>query len=256
MDSNTARDLARAKNLIIKLLNDTEMNLTFNNYDFGKIQIMSYYPNDNKFDIHISRDTDQIDEDLFGPLSPSHQIRIVDAGRLLSAFANYGYDLDMKFEADEDYEIQDHINYLLHREFAYGLERLYVVSNRIYDIDDDDVKVNYFTHNYILNIKGDIKDLNPSILKIAAGLDYELRQSGIINFIGGEFGEPFKDAPGMAVRVASPNNYAVTAHGKEADEILSIINENHSESEAYGYLYDIARVIKKFNLYATIDLFD
>jgi hypothetical protein len=61
----------------------------------------------------------------------------------------------------------------------------------------------------------------------------------------------------MAVRAGLPGTtYAVTVIGDNADDVLRLIDEDYNgeDSEVYGMLYDIASAIRRYNLYAKIDI--
>jgi hypothetical protein len=256
--ATSINDHDRIKKIVIKILNEINginIALEFSSYDYGVIRVLQYRVLKDDMEIRMIRYTDKFDERLLDINSPSYKTYYVDVINLIRLLGEYSFTARREYtgggvipkdKADMIDNLIQHLNYLISGGgYNNGLERLFVYT-------DCEPKQGAYSYMYTKYLKGDAQDVDPSILKIAAGLDYELKCKGIVSLYSHD---PSKLS--MAVRAGLPGTvYAVTVIGDNADDVLRLIDEDYNgeDSEVYGMLYDIASAIRRYNLYAKIDI--
>jgi hypothetical protein len=259
------RVIKRIKAIIIKVLSKyRDANLTLRSTNCNKtddISIIGVDHAEDTFDISFHNAVDSVKDVL---CIEDDNVYTVNATALAEAIYIYDYSiyLDGKYNIAEFSAFQGLLYDIVSDNYLYGLERfLFEVVDDDEDpgYDDDDellvTPINYHYVNKIKNSKDDSK-LTYGLYRIAAALDYELDRSlGFLAFIG-PTGREDPNCDIMTVtKINNDGEYRVETHGQNAENILSIASRNCTK-EGYCYLYDIAKAIERFDLYADISLND
>lgn len=226
----------------------------------------------NNDTINISFNTNTIRDKLLS-IDNSDAVYSVDLDEFVKAI--YDYDCRVHIDSYKSNTrlsmLERHINCIIGEEYFYGLERYFTLSaghfivtanNYQYDSDDDYVEFDAITCNYIRKIQkpSEYHHTRFGLFKIAAALDYEISisPSNSVYVTEHDINEDESIFPiGMIVESTSSNLYNIKVC-KSMAKALSIIDgivikTHDSYLSATVYLYDIAKIIANFELYANIN---
>jgi hypothetical protein len=187
----------------------------------------------------------------------------VDSRKLAKAITNIGYtveavnvrDLSSEDRSDIDHKCQC-INYIINNDSNHGLYRLFVDVDSTKHMYDEVIKSDYTNYNYLMRMTGTAKNTDAELLKITAGMDYELMRCEKLVFKNSDTDDDFSTSPYVMTvsETVTSGVYEAYIYCDGADEYLSMINSKYGKDRATGYLYDIAKVVKNLNLYLATTL--
>jgi hypothetical protein len=228
--------------LIRTLFAHDDAELHFTSYDHGRIDVVGYEDGQ----VLITRALDEVDTELSEFNVLKHK---VPANKLLHILRRYDFKVE---NINTAYKyLTNRIAYFMRGRYVHGLDDLFIDHPNLYT---NKINLDFSNYAYIAMLKGfseDIEDhLDMNTLMIAAALDYKMRNGAVVTL------ESLKED-----EIGERNVIEVHKHNSRCECLISG-NDMDDILEMFGFLYtkpkhvdgvlmyDVARVIAKYNLYA------